>query len=148
MMPCGKCEKCRRIVGMLLALDEDPKHCGYNAEQIRSGLEALSRKGVKQLGSDAAHLYYLLVTKGLLEENENTRRRAREHGEIEKLRFDSERSTPADLPKHIRKPLFEILQLYANGSVMLKERKWTEIDIDDNFLNTPYFLNKQNGTKQ
>jgi len=26
--PCGNCEKCRRIVGMLMALDEDPRNCG------------------------------------------------------------------------------------------------------------------------
>ena len=42
MLPCGNCEKCRRIVGMLKALDEDPKRCGYSDNQIQKGLEALT----------------------------------------------------------------------------------------------------------
>src|SRR5690606_28419927 len=32
--PCGKCEKCRRIVGMLTALEADPHHCGYGDAKI------------------------------------------------------------------------------------------------------------------
>ena len=148
MLPCGNCEKCRRIVGMLMALDEDPRRCGYNEQQIERGLKALAQKGVKQLGTDAAHLYYLLLTKGLVEDNENTRKRAKEHDVIEKLRFDSERSTVADLPEHVRKPLFKILEKYAEGSVILKDRKWIEVEIDDKFLNTPHFLNQHNGTNQ
>ena len=27
--PCGKCEKCKRIIGMLTAINVDPKVCGY-----------------------------------------------------------------------------------------------------------------------
>lgn len=148
MMPCGKCEKCRRIIGMLMALDEDPERCGYNRLQVHQGLDALGHKGVKQLGTDAAHLYHLLLTKGLLEDNQMTRRKAKKHEAIEKLRFDSERSNPADLPKHVRKPLFEILQQYTEGSVILKDRKWIEMSIDNEFLSTPHFLNKHNGTEQ
>ncbi len=147
MIPCGNCEKCRRIVGMLLALDEDPKRCGYTPEQIHRCLDALSKKGVKQHGPDAAHLYHLLLTKGLLEVNENTTKKAREHEVIEKLRFDTDRSTPGDLPEHIRKPLFEILKKYSKGSVIQKDRKWMETEIDNEFLNTPYFLTQKNGTE-
>ena len=29
--PCGNCEKCRRIIGMLKALDENPERCGYES---------------------------------------------------------------------------------------------------------------------
>ena len=32
--PCGRCEKCRRVVGMLVALGADPTRCGYSEEQI------------------------------------------------------------------------------------------------------------------
>jgi hypothetical protein len=140
MLPCGNCEKCRRIIGMLKALGEDPGRCGYTPEQVEKGLAALSRKGVKQLGTDASHLYHLLLSKGLIPENEHTRRLARPHAFIEKLRFDSERSQVADLPKHIRRPLFEILAEGAEGAVMLKDRKWIDLEIDEAFLSAPHFL--------
>lgn len=143
MLPCGNCEKCRRIVGMLTALDEDPKRCGYTDAQINKGLQTLSKQSVKQIGSDAAQLYYLLLNKGLIEENEHTKRMAKEHPEITKLRFDSERSNLEDLPKYIRKPLFEIYQKYSDGIVRQTERKWHNFDLYTEVENTPYFLNKK-----
>ena len=140
MQPCGNCEKCRRIVGMLRALGEDPRRCGYTEGQIVKGLEALSRYSVKQLWSDAAHLYHLLLGQDLIERNSHTIKLAREHPEIEMLRFDNERSVPSDLPMHIRKPLFRILEQYSEGAVRLIGRKWHTLALEEEILNTPYFL--------
>lgn len=134
MLPCGNCEKCRRIIGMLKALDESPERCGYTYEQITKGLNALEKKSVKQIGTDASHLYYLLMQKGFINTNEHTKRLAKSHSEITKLRFDSERSRPDDLPVYVRKPLFEILMTYAEGAVIRKDRKWQNIELNDNFL--------------
>jgi hypothetical protein len=144
MLPCGNCEKCRRIVGMLKALDEDPKRCGYSDEQIKKGLEALTKQSIKQLGSDAAQLYHLLLNKKLIEENEHTSKLAKEHPEIVKLRFDRERSHLEDMPKYIRGPLFRIFQQYSEGAVQLKDGKWHTFVFDGEQLNIPYFLTKQN----
>lgn len=44
--PCGRCEKCRRMVGMLKAMDADPTRCGYSPGQIQNCLEELAKKGV------------------------------------------------------------------------------------------------------
>ncbi len=143
MLPCGNCEKCRRIVGMLSALDEDPKRCGYTDVQIDKGLAVLSKRSVKQLGSDAAHLYYLLLDKNLIEKNEHTLKLAKEHPEITKLRFDKERSNLADLPKHIREPLFKIYQKYSDGVVQLMDRKWHTFDLDKEFDKVPHFLDEK-----
>ncbi|MDY7395913.1 hypothetical protein UMM65_11710 [Aureibaculum sp. 2210JD6-5] len=140
MLPCGNCEKCRRIIGMLSALGEDPKRCGYTDAQIKKGLEALSQKSVKQLGSDAAHLYHLLVEKNLIDKNEHTLKLAKKHQEITQLRFDKERSNLADLPKHIRKPIFDIYRKYSDGVVQLVDRKWYTFDVDKELNNVPYFL--------
>ena len=96
---------------------------------------ALSGKSVKQLGSDASHLYFMLMEKGLLEDNEFTRRSARAHKEILKLRFDEERSNLEDLPKHIRRPLFSILAEHADGAVKRRGRDWIEFELDDTILN-------------
>lgn len=135
MYPCGKCEKCRRIIGMIKALEENPEKCGYKEVQIENGLQELASKSVKQIGSDASHLYYLLLESNLIENNEFTRKAAKKHVEITKIRFDQERSTLEDLPKHIRKPLFNILQQYSDGAVRRKDNKWLEVELTDEFLN-------------
>jgi hypothetical protein len=144
MHPCGKCEKCRRIIGMLRALDEDPANCGYTEAQVAGGLKALERQSVKQIGSDASHLYYLLLKRGHIEKNQHTSRLARRHDEITKLRFDRERSNLADMPAAIRQPLFDLLGMYSDGAVRRTERSWHDITVDKSFLTaTPYFMDKQ-----
>ncbi|MEJ2025338.1 MAG: creatininase family protein, partial [Deltaproteobacteria bacterium] len=75
--PCGKCEKCRRIVGMLTALEKDPARCGYTPGQIKDSLTALEGKKVKQIGPDAAHLFRMLLNRGAIAENEHTRKLAK-----------------------------------------------------------------------
>jgi hypothetical protein len=142
MLPCGNCEKCRRIIGMLKALDEDPQRCGYTDDQIAKGLEALSVKSVKQIGSDAAHLYQLLLSKGLIADNEHTRKLAKTHPEIVKLRFDNERSKLEDLPKFIRKKLITIYSVYAEGIVQLKDKRWQTVEQDEIDMDVAYFLKK------
>jgi hypothetical protein len=130
-----------------MALDEDPKRCGYTEDQIKKGLAALENRGVKQLGSDAAHLYFLLLTKGLIQVTEHTKKLAKRHDEIVSLRFDKERSNIADIPVHIRNPLFKILSEYSEGSVQLHEKKWHTFTLDSEHLNRPYFLMKQDENK-
>jgi hypothetical protein len=139
MYPCGKCEKCRRIIGMIKSLDEDPGKCGYSRQQISDGLLALETKPVKQIGTDAAHLYDMMRGKNLIRNNPFVNKTARPHPEVMKLRFDQEKSNLEDLPGHIRKPLFGILSQYADGSVIRIGQRWTEITLDEEFLmNTKY----------
>ena len=136
MYPCGKCEKCRRIIGMLKALDENPEKCGYSETQIQDGLKALGSKPVKQIGSDAAQLYFMMLEKKLIENNAFTTRAAKQHPEILKLRFDQERSKLEDLPKHIRKPLFNILSQYASSSTKRIHNQWIDFELSDDILET------------
>ncbi|MCB0643965.1 MAG: hypothetical protein KDC44_20095 [Phaeodactylibacter sp.] len=134
MYPCGNCEKCRRIIGMITALDENPANCGYTPEQIAGALKALSAKKVKQIGSDAAHLYHLLLSKGQIAETEFTGKVARAHPEIMKLRFDQERSNLQDLPEYVRMPLFNIVRQYADGAVSRREKRWVEENLTEDFI--------------
>lgn len=144
MHPCGKCEKCRRIIGMLRALDENPTNCGYSEAQIAGGLAALEKQSVKQIGSDAAHLYYLLLEKNCIRKNAHTVKLARKHSEITKLRFDKERSNLADLPMYIRKSLFALLRIYGDGAVMRMARNWQDIVLEDSFLTAvPFFMDNK-----
>jgi hypothetical protein len=143
MLPCGNCEKCRRIIGMLKALDEDPKRCGYTDEQIARGLHALAVKNVKQIGSDAAHLYYLLLEKGLIQNNIHTRKLAKPHYEIMKLRFDNERSRLSDIPEQVRSKTLDILQEYADGITKRVDNKWIPLKKRDLDLKSPYLIKSE-----
>ncbi len=134
MLPCGKCEKCRRIIGMIKAIDEDPEKCGYTAQQVTRGLLALEKISVKQIGSDASHLYYLMLEKKLIAQNLFTLRVAKEHSEITKLRFDKERSNLEDMPQYIRQPLFDILSKYADGAVKRVNKHWVDFNLDEAYL--------------
>jgi len=135
MYPCGNCEKCRRIIGMIKALDENPGACGYSEIQIAKGLAALETQSVKQISSDAAHLYFMLLDKKILHENDFTRKVAGNHPEIMKLRFDKEKSILEDMPQHIRKPLFNILTRFSDGAVQRMNHKWVTVDMNDDFFN-------------
>jgi hypothetical protein len=139
MHPCGKCEKCRRIIGMLIALDENPSRCGYSPEQISYGLQSLQEKKVKQIGSDAAHLFHLLKEKKAIEINEHTTKIGKPHPQIMKLRFDKERSNMEDLPVEIRKNLFAIFSEYSDGVAKMEKNKWVDGDLGVE-LNKNYFL--------
>lgn len=144
MLPCGKCEKCRRIIGMMQALDKNPCDCGYTDAQIVQGLAALERQSVKQIGSDASHLYHLLLSKKRIKETPHTKQLAKPHPEIAKLRFDAERSALSDMPMHIRKPLFKLLYPYADGAVQRTGHVWTDITLDDTFLTAvPYKMDEK-----
>jgi creatinine amidohydrolase/Fe(II)-dependent formamide hydrolase-like protein len=137
--PCGNCEKCRRIVGMLSALDEDARNCGYSSEQIKKGLKSLETKKVKQIGPDAAQLFHMLVEKQLIANTDHTKKLAKAHPQILKLRFDNERSMMSDLPMFVRKPLLQLLLPFSDGAVQLKERKWNDIDVlNSNLIQQPY----------
>lgn len=142
--PCGKCEKCRRIVGMVKALDEDPSRCGYTEAQIYNGLAALEQRSVKQIGPDAAHLYYLLMEKNLIKKNKHTEKLAIVHPEIMKLRFDKTRSNLEDLPEYVRGPIFNILQKYSDGAVRREEGRWSEFILDEDFLNSTNYIGEKN----
>jgi hypothetical protein len=121
--PCGQCEKCRRVVSMLTALEVDPKNCGYSNEQTVAAFKSLKTNKIKQISSDASHLFYLLAQKGIIEPG------ARPHPEIMQLRFDKERSHIDGIPLDLRQPLFEIMLAYADGAVQRVDRKWQAIDL-------------------
>lgn len=127
--PCGKCEKCRRIVGMLSAIDVNPENCGYSKKQIEDSLKALEVKPIHQEKAGAQQLSYMLYKKGLIDIPKDKAAKIKENDEVLNLRFDNERSTLNCIPDDLRKPLFKIYLEYANGVLKRLERKWMPVDI-------------------
>lgn len=121
--PCGKCEKCRRIVGMLTAIECDPQNCGYRPQQIDACLRQLAAQGVHQESEGAEHLMWLLQQKNLLPAGKS-KHKARPHKQVMQLRFDPRRSPMEGIPADLRQPLYRILLQYADGAACKNGRVW------------------------
>jgi len=124
--PCGRCEKCRRIVGMLTALDADPRRCGYTDEQIDDCLRRLTEIGIHQESEGVRHLLYMLDKSGKVRISPEERKGVRRHPEIMKLRFDPGRSPVDGIPADLRKPVWEIFMENSEGAVRRVKRGWVD----------------------
>lgn len=127
--PCGQCEKCRRIISIITALEYDPTLCGYNKKSIEKCLNNLEIKGINQEKPAIEHLAFILKEKGLLNKSSIGGIKARENPNIMKLRFDPEKSPFNSIPSDIRGVLYEILMNYSNGTVKRDGRSWNEFKI-------------------
>ncbi|MDH3352333.1 MAG: creatininase family protein, partial [Gammaproteobacteria bacterium] len=137
--PCGRCEKCRRVIAMLTALGADATQCGYSPSQIRACLDALTAQGVHQERVAYQHVLHLLAERGLIESTGH----AHPHPEVLALRFDKEHSPHGTVPADIRKPLYRILLEHANGAVERRGRLWIETDpLSQAALGTPHAFDR------
>lgn len=137
--PCGKCEKCRRIVALLASLGSSAEKCGYSVQQIKDAIVNLEKKGVKQLETDASHLYYILKQKNIISKNTEIASLARSHPYVMKLRFDRERSNLNDVPVQLMKKLVPIYLKYADGTVRRQDKQWIDFDVQAELLRSdPY----------
>jgi creatinine amidohydrolase/Fe(II)-dependent formamide hydrolase-like protein len=137
--PCGACEKCRRIVGMLVAVGQDPARCGFGKEQIEKCLAALTEQGVHQEKAAAAHLGHLLHQRGAIAEARIGKVPARPQPEVMKLRFDPERSPLSGVPVNLRESAYRVLLQHAEGALQRTGRVWSAIDVfSGTEIRTPY----------
>lgn len=135
--PCGRCEKCRRIVGILTAFREDPARCGYSGVQVEEALRGLAKEGIRTEAEGAQHLLYLLQERGVPGVAQSER--ARPRPEVMKLRFDPERSPTDGMPAALRRPLYRIYLGYAEGALRRNGRVWIDFDpIGDPSSASPY----------
>ncbi len=109
---------------MLVALNADPKRCGYNSDQIQGCLTSISTKGVHQESAGARQLIYMLNEKGFLKKSELKIAKLKTYPEILMLRFDKERSPMDGIPLDIRESLYRIYLDHADGAVNRSGRTW------------------------
>jgi len=141
--PCGRCEKCRRIVGMVLANGGDPTVCGYTPDQIKLCLEALTAGSLHQERAAREHLLWALQQKGILQIPESRKSAAREHPEIVKVRFEAERSPMDNIPRELREPLYKIYLEHAMGAARRSGKLWVDIDpFADPEIHSPYLFER------
>jgi creatinine amidohydrolase/Fe(II)-dependent formamide hydrolase-like protein/7-cyano-7-deazaguanine synthase in queuosine biosynthesis len=138
--PCGKCEKCRRVVSMLTALGADPEHCGYSPSQVASCLETLPEQGIHQERAAAQHLLHLLAEKQLVQ----PKAPAKAHPEVLALRFDPERSPHDSVPADLRMRLYRIFLEHAEGAVERRGRTWARTDpLSDEAMGRPHAFDRR-----
>ncbi len=126
VFPCGKCEKCRRIVGMLSAIGIDPARCGYREAEQKACLAALMQKGIKQESEDVEHLLWMLNERGKLNLPEDQKAILRPHSYTMKLRFQETRSPMNFLPRDLREPIYKIFLAHADGAARYIGNLWEE----------------------
>ena len=137
--PCGRCEKCRRIVGMLTGLGFDAQVCGYSEEQIAAALEKLIAGGVHQERPAAEHLAWLLHRSGRLREPRLGDVVGRERPEALGLRFHAQSAPINTVPVALRRPLYGLLLENASGAVRRVGRQWIDFDpLQGAELDSPY----------
>jgi hypothetical protein len=128
VLPCGYCEKCRRIMAMLTALGVDARRLGYSDEQLVGLADALARRPLHQELPGYEHVLWKLETERgyrFPEEGIGPERvRPRERPEIESLRFQDTVS-PVDLiPEDLRGPVLRALLAHARGAVRWDGERW------------------------
>lgn len=137
VVPCGRCEKCRRIVGMLTAIGVDPRICGYDDHKIQACLDHVVTRGVHQEGPAAAHLLYLLVQGGHVSPQQGEK--VHPHPEVMHLRFHPRFSPMSAIPVDLRKPLLAIFHEYSDGALERHGRKWVACNpLNHPALQLPY----------
>jgi hypothetical protein len=122
--PCGNCEKCRRIVGMLTALDADPARCGYKRNQIKRIMKDLVDTTLRQDAATSGHTLYLLSRKGLITAEKASR--IKPHSQIMKLMIDKDKSPKDEIPDDLRDRLFAICLEHADGMAERQGKAWVE----------------------
>jgi creatinine amidohydrolase/Fe(II)-dependent formamide hydrolase-like protein len=127
--PCGRCEKCRRIVGMLMAFGADPARCGYKSADVERCLMDLAMKGAHQETGVTEHAIYLLREKGLLPETPGARTGAHRRPEVMKVRVDGQCSPMEQTPPDLRGPLFRIFLEHSEGAARREGRSWVDVDL-------------------
>lgn len=126
--PCGHCEKCRRVVGMLEALGGDATRCGYTPGQVRDCLARIVSDGVHQEGAGEAHLLSMLWERGLLSAPGEGGRKTTTHPEVMQLRFVDDRSPIDDVPEDLRRRLYRILLNHCPGAIQRRGAAWHPYD--------------------
>lgn len=126
--PCGRCEKCRRIVGMLKAIDADPAHCGYTAPQVEHCLKQLAAHGTHQERPVVEQLGLMLWEKGLIAEPALGSTHVLERPAVLKLRFDPHRAPLDGIPVNLRTKLLRIYAEHTAGAVKRNGGLWVDFD--------------------
>jgi creatinine amidohydrolase/Fe(II)-dependent formamide hydrolase-like protein len=127
--PCGRCEKCRRIVGMLTAIGADPRSCGYTKERIDACLQRLVTHGIHQEKPGAQQLMHMLSQINAVTFKPDSPVPPKEHPDVLKLRFDPECAPMDGIPVDLRVPLLRIFSQYSQGAVQRHKRSWKPIDV-------------------
>lgn len=129
VIPCGKCEKCRRIVAMLTAIGADPERCGYTASQVQRCVASLTTNKIHQEEAGVQHLMSMLADRRMIGPTDAPGMAFKAHPEILSLRFDPKKSPVSGIPVDLREPLYRICLKHADGAVRRSRNRWTPFEL-------------------
>jgi creatinine amidohydrolase/Fe(II)-dependent formamide hydrolase-like protein len=129
VLPCGACEKCRRVVVMARALGLSPRVLGYTAEQVARIMSQLREHELHQEAPAVAHTAYMLAKRGELPGRTIGGVKPVAHPEVLALRIHPARSPLELMPVDLRRPVVGLLAEHAAGIVRPAGRKWVPADL-------------------
>ncbi|MFO7965475.1 MAG: creatininase family protein [Desulfobacterales bacterium] len=124
MLPCGRCEKCRRIISMLTAIGADPRRCGYTDDHIDRFLRRPVLEDLHQEKAAIEHLSAMLAQKNIPIDSDRIKIRFSEHPELMKLRFHPVNSPVTAIPVDLRLSLYTLILDHAAGAVRRVGSRW------------------------
>lgn len=127
VLPCGRCEKCQRIMALTIANDLDPTVIGYGRKDILLLAQRLRKTCLKQEGAAVRHLRYLLGQRDPAAFQVDKTQRA--HPEIEHVRIDGTHSPLHTIPLPIREPVLRIMLEHAAGILQRSGMGWISCDL-------------------
>lgn len=137
--PCGACEKCRRIIGMLVGLGKDPARCGFKDDQVALGLKMIGEHYLHHERALNEQLLHMLSAQGHITKESRLYKNGRPHDEVFFLRFDAEKSPLDAVPTDIRQPLYKIFLEHAKGGKRRNGNLWMEFNpLSAESLSLPY----------
>jgi creatinine amidohydrolase/Fe(II)-dependent formamide hydrolase-like protein/7-cyano-7-deazaguanine synthase in queuosine biosynthesis len=139
ILPCGRCEKCRRVVAMLTAIDHDPRRLGYDDQAITRCLDSLQEDPPHHERPIIEHLASVLAEKGHLPSPRIARVKGRRRHDVLALRYDAERSPLDTIPVDLREPLTRILLEHADGALQRQGGQQVPVNpLSPDWLTQPY----------
>lgn len=128
VLPCGKCEKCRRIMAMMVALGADPRLCGYDVSRVDEALAGLASFGLHQEQASVEQVLHMLAERGKVPPEGRASRSIRRRPEVLQLRFDDQRSPLDAIPSSLRKSVYSIYLEHADGALRRRGGDWVDFN--------------------
>ncbi|HWN81991.1 MAG TPA: hypothetical protein VNM87_07845 [Candidatus Udaeobacter sp.] len=129
VLPCGTCEKCRRVVVMARALGLSPRILGYNAAQVARIMSQLGSHSLHQEKPAVEHTAHLLAERGELPGRTIGGVKPAARPEVLSLRIHPGRSPLELIPVDLRRPVVELLLAHAAGIVKPAGRQWVKAEL-------------------
>jgi 7-cyano-7-deazaguanine synthase in queuosine biosynthesis len=134
-MPCGTCQKCKRIISFAVAQGIDYHRLGYSDSQVAALPGMLASLHLDH--DEQEHLFFKLRQKGYDVQGKR-------HDHVEMMHFDGYGTHVNDIPGVFREQLYGILLNETSGAVFMDQHhQWRPFDLPARLMDQPMEAHSQ-----